>query len=366
MVSGSKHHNFKIPLIASHRGYLLKKLVHHLLAFFSVSNTLASPASRAPMLSLPVELEREITIFQWSIRTSSDDVIAWRVCSCYHSREYCASYPRDVAQTLGLLHSRAPGFLTANVKTLCLAPACNGTEPRMPGTTEVCSLLAECCGVHNLACWKIINSSYDDHGMLDLIARLLLRTLSIKFQYFNTLREHHPHSPWLAHLTHLELIYWGDRWAPDGPQHPLPAGALSQLPSLAHIALSWGNDTIEESATRMLRADMADIVATASHLQMLIVIVGDIDKKHSLYSRRAIFSRHVEAQQDPRIVVIIAATRQIEASREATSDVSVGRDKENTSVSIQLEGVRTIRRANGRKRTEKGKSAKTNYKKQVG
>ncbi|KAJ7697617.1 hypothetical protein B0H17DRAFT_1177586 [Mycena rosella] len=361
MTVGAKHHNFKIPLIASHRGYLFEKLVHHLLAFISVSNTLASPASRAPMLSLPVELEREI--FEWSIRTSPDNaslrlrlsLVAWRVYSWVEAiihENIALLTPRDVTQTLGLLHSRGPGFLAANVKTLCLGPrsapytrkACNGTEPRMPDTTEVRRLLAECRGTHNLACW--INSSYDDHEILDLIAQLSLYTLSIKFQYFNTLRERHPHSPWLAHLTHLELIYWGDRWAPDGPQHPLPAGALSQLPSLTHIALSWGNDTIEESATRMLRADVADIVSTASHLQMLVVIVGDIDNEHPLYSRRAIFSRHVVAQQDPRIVVIIAASghnhwtsiwstaRQIVASRKATSDVSVGRDEDNTSSEI--------------------------------
>ncbi|KAJ7443829.1 hypothetical protein FB451DRAFT_1413454 [Mycena latifolia] len=303
------------------------------------------------MLALPVELEREI--FEWTIRASPDDVslrlrlslVAWRVYSWVEAiihENIAVLTPRDVDRMLGLRHSKAPDFLAVNAKTLYLgsrsAPHTritgNGTEPRMPHTTEVCRLLAECGGTRNLACW--INFPYDDFAVLDLIAGLSLCTISIKFRYFSLLWERHSHSRWLANLTHLELIYWGDRWAPDGPEQPLPAGAVSQLPSLTHIALTWGNDTIEESATRTLRADVATIVATSHHLRMLVVIVGDIDNEHPVYSRRAIFSRHLEPHNDPRIVVMIAVTgpndwnsiwstaEQIAASRRTKPGVSIG------------------------------------------
>ncbi|KAJ7727137.1 hypothetical protein DFH07DRAFT_233545 [Mycena maculata] len=275
------------------------------------------------MLSLPLDLEREI--FECTIRASPDDIglrlrlslVAWRVYTWVGAVIYentSLLIPRDVERVLRLTHSMGPNFLAATVKTLCLGSRCapytriasDETEPRLPDTTNVSRLLAECGGTRKLACY--INFSYDDLPILDSIAQLHLCTLSLKLQYFNCLRERHPRSPWLIDLTHLELVYWGDRWAPNGPEHPLPASALSHLPSLTHIALIWGNDTIQESATRTLRADVCTILATCPLLRMLVIVVGDVDNEHPIYSRRAIFARHIQVQQDRRIVVTIAPT----------------------------------------------------------
>ncbi|KAJ6582992.1 hypothetical protein DFH09DRAFT_978827 [Mycena vulgaris] len=231
------------------------------------------------MPELPIELERDI--FESTARAWRTDprlrlnlmLVARRVHTwvepIFHETTILSgNYTPATIRFLNLIDSK-PAHFFRNVKALCLAHNID--------RTKAACVLAVCTETRRLACWV----DFDRAPQLPaLIAVLPLRHLSIEFRHFIWLLEHHSHSPWLEHLTHLDLTFFWNMFS------PTPFPSLASLPSLTHVSVPLSRDITPGAITTTL--------ATCRILQVLVILSSSHDDP---------LFHAIGADQDRRVVI---------------------------------------------------------------
>ncbi|KAJ7461764.1 hypothetical protein B0H11DRAFT_2055917 [Mycena galericulata] len=181
------------------------------------------------MPRLPPELE--IQIFESVAKASPYDaalrlnlmlvahrVQVWVEPFAYH----CLVFSRvnNWARLKWIITSKPKDFLAKHVRSICMPLSTVTME-------EASEILAACTGTERLACWI-------DHGAGPApsipIHALPLRRLSIELEHFLALPADLPALH--AHLTHLELVYWGKH----AESYPATVD-LTRFSHLTHLAL---------------------------------------------------------------------------------------------------------------------------------
>ncbi|KAJ6582993.1 hypothetical protein DFH09DRAFT_1145100 [Mycena vulgaris] len=230
------------------------------------------------MPELPIELERDIfesTARAWrmdprlrlNLMLVARRVHTWVEPIIQEITILSGNHAPATVRFLNLIDSK-PAHFFRNVKALCLVYDID--------RTKAARVLVVCTETRRLACWV----DFDRAPRLPaLIAVLPLRHLSIEFRHFVWLLEHHSRSPWLEHLTHLDLIFWN-------LLSPTSFPSLASLPSLTHVSVPLSRAMTPGAITTTL--------ATCRILQVLVIL--------SPYNDDPMFHA-IGADQDRRVVI---------------------------------------------------------------
>ncbi|KAJ6614593.1 hypothetical protein B0H10DRAFT_1950567 [Mycena sp. CBHHK59/15] len=228
-------------------------------------------------LQFPLDLEREI--FEFAFKLNPTDaalrlnlsLVARRVQFWIDILFYDMVTISDKLHAdhfLRLVDSKSPGFFAIAVRILCI--------PYSVTAAQAHSILSACTGVRLLACWVDYGHSLEPVALPRTVSQLPLRRLSIEFEHF--LKIPAAPSTWLAALTHVDLVFWGEI-------DPARLAPLGRLPKLTHVALT---STLAGVAHARLVCDVCPL------LQVLIIVHEPHDSD----------SDGVGYEFDPRIVEI--------------------------------------------------------------